>query len=455
MQKTILIIDDEKNILRSLSMILSEADYNVLTAGDIKSASVIIEQENIHFYIVDVILPDGDGIEFIEYIRSRDDKAIIFMISGHASIKMAIEATRKGADDFFEKPLSREKLLITLANFSKRIDLEEKYLRLQEGRGAVDFIGESAVIRTVLAQVDKIAPTNSKVLITGESGTGKEIIAQMIHNKSQRVQKPYVKINCAAIPEQLIEAELFGVEKGAFTGAGERREGKFKQADGGTLFLDEIGDMSLSTQTKVLRVLQGGEFQRVGGMETLSTDVRVIAATNKKLETLVEQGQFREDLFFRLHVMPLHLPALRDRLEDIPLLIDHFLERYSAENNKPGLRISESVKKVLAVHQWPGNVRELKNVIERMVILADGEKIDAGQLPPDFMTQDFSLRKAFDSRRSLVDIREEAEKQYIQYCLDKYDGNVSRAAMALQIDRTYLHRKMRKYDITPDPHRQS
>jgi two-component system nitrogen regulation response regulator NtrX len=300
MNKNILIIDDEPNILRSLDMILTAEGFNVFKAKNIAEAKSAINKATIQFFIVDVILPDGDGIEFIEHIRQVNHSAIIVVISGHASIKMAIDATRKGADDFLEKPLSKDKLLVTLNNFLKRLEIEDKYSKLKKSTFRDELIGQNKQILEIIKQIEKIAPTNSKVLITGESGTGKEIVARLIHDKSHRSDQPYIKVNCAAIPEELIEAELFGVEKGAYTGANERREGKFKQADGGTLFLDEIGDMSLKTQTKVLRVLQDGEFERVGGRETIRTDVRIIAATNKDLGQLVNEKQFREDLYFSM-----------------------------------------------------------------------------------------------------------------------------------------------------------
>ena len=447
MKRNILIIDDEQNILRSLKMILSTENFKVFAAKNIQEAKFFISDPKIQFFIVDVILPDGDGIEFIEQIRRANKTAIILMISGHASIKMAIEATRKGADDFLEKPLSKDKLLLTLKNFQKRLEIEEKYSKLQQSTFSRKFIGQNAQIKEILKQIEKIAPTNSKVLITGESGTGKEIIAHLIHQKSRRSNNSYVKINCAAIPEELIESELFGVEKGAYTGASERREGKFKQADGGTLFLDEIGDMSLKTQTKVLRVLQDGEFERVGGSETLKTDVRIVAATNIDLKKAVSEKQFREDLFFRLHVMPLHLPPLRERIDDLPLLINFFSAEFSKENNKPPLIVNKEVQKRLQSYHWPGNIRELKNVIERLVIMSEGDTLDIKQLPADFSVNQFDFNGAFSQQKSLFDFREDAEKQYIEYCLDQFDGNISQTARILQVDRSYLHRKLKKMNI--------
>ncbi|MBN1350118.1 sigma-54-dependent Fis family transcriptional regulator [candidate division KSB1 bacterium] len=444
MNRTLLILDDEPNILRSLEMILKPEGFTIFKAQTIAAARAFLREESIHFFIVDVILPDGDGIEFIEEIRAARRSAIILVISGHASIKMAVDATRKGADDFLEKPLSKDKLLLTLRNFIKRLEIEEKYALLRRSAAGDDFIGKSANMLEILDQIKKIAPTNSKVLITGESGTGKEIVAHLIHQSSQRSEQNFVKMNCAAIPEDLIESELFGVEKGAFTGASERRDGKFKQADGGTLFLDEIGDMSLKTQTKVLRVLQDGEFERVGGKELLKTDVRIIAATNRNLKQMVAEKLFREDLYFRLHVVPIHLPPLRERIDDLPVMLDYFVAKFSRENNKPKLTIHPGVIEKLKAYPWHGNVRELKNVIERMVIMADGAVIDVKQLPADILSSQFDLKGAFSQQKALFDFREDIENQYIRFCLDQLDGNISQTARILQVDRTYLHRRLKK-----------
>ncbi|KAA3613023.1 MAG: sigma-54-dependent Fis family transcriptional regulator [Calditrichaeota bacterium] len=446
MNKNILIIDDEKNILKSLDMILSAEGFTVSKAGNLKDAKTQIT-DNTNFFLVDVMLPDGDGIEFIKDIRLKNPSAIIIMISGHASIKMAIEATRNGADDFLEKPLSKEKLLITLNNFVKRLALEEKYANLEKTKMGFEFIGKSPAMMEIIKTVDKIAPTNSKVLISGESGTGKEIIASLIHFKSERKNKPYIKINCAAIPEELIEAELFGAEKGAYTGATEQRDGKFQQANGGSLFLDEIGDMSLKTQTKVLRVLQEGEFERVGGNEVIKTDVRVFAATNKDLQQMVKEGSFREDLYFRLHVVPIHLPPLRERGDDIVFLAEYFLQMFSHENNKKSLSMSEAVIKKLKTSNWPGNIRELKNLIERLVIMTDSPVIELKDLPAEFSTPQFDVTSAFEKNQSLRDVRDKTELEYIKFCLDNVNGNIAKAAELLQVDRTYLYKKLKKLGI--------
>ncbi len=428
-------------------MILSGEGFTVYKAGDLKEAKEQITDDDIHLFLVDVMLPDGDGIEFIKEIRKVKPTAIIIMISGHASIKMAIDATRKGADDFIEKPLSKEKLLITLNNFVKRLALEEKYANLEKTKLGIDFIGKSPAMLEVVKTVEKIAPSNSKVLITGESGTGKEIVAALIHYKSQRKEKPYIKINCAAIPEELIEAELFGAEKGAYTGATEKRDGKFLQAYGGSLFLDEIGDMSLKTQTKVLRVLQDGEFERVGGSELLKTDVRVFAATNKNLQEMVKDGDFREDLYFRLHVVPIHLPPLRERNEDIELLVNYFLQIYGHENNRKDLKIDKQLFQKLKAYNWPGNIRELKNLIERLVIMADSQTIKLSDLPSEFSNPQFDAKTAFRANQSLRDVRDKTELDYIKFCMGNVEGNIAKAAQMLQVDRTYLYKKLKKMGI--------
>ena len=447
MNKKILIIDDEKNILKSLDMILSGEGFTVYKAENLQKAKTLLAIEDFPMFLVDVMLPDGDGIEFIKNIRKEKPNAVIVMISGHASIKMAIDATRKGADDFLEKPLSKEKLLITLNNFVKRLELEEKYANLEKTKMGLDFVGQSPAMLEVVRTVEKIAPTSGKVLITGESGTGKEIIAGLIHYKSQRKEKPFIKINCAAIPEELIEAELFGSEKGAYTGATEKRDGKFLQANGGSLFLDEIGDMSLKTQTKVLRVLQDGEFERVGGSEVIKTDVRILAATNKDLKKMVTNGEFREDLYFRLHVVPVHLPPLRERGDDIIFLADYFLQMFSRENNRKNLNISETVIQKLKAYNWPGNIRELKNLIERLVIMTEAQTIELNHLPSSFSNPQFDVKPAFKNNQSLRDVRDKTDMEYIKYCLESVNGNMAKAAEILQVDRTYLYKKLKKMGI--------
>ena len=446
MFKKILIIDDEENILRSLEMILKSEGFKVFKASNLKQGRELLEKDEYPFILLDVMLPDGDGINFIPEIRKISTTSILIMISGHANLQMAVDATRKGADDFLEKPLSKDKLLLTINNFEKRLLVEQKYADLKKSSKESQIISESKEIKLILEQIEKIAPTNSKVLICGESGTGKEIAAHLIHIKSQRQKNPFIKVNCAAIPEELIESELFGVQKGAFTGAIQTRDGKFMQADTGTLFLDEIGDMSLSTQTKVLRVLQDGEFQRVGGKETLTTDVRIIAATNKNLVQMVRDNTFREDLYFRLHVVPIYMPALRERKEDIHLLVNYFLDLFCLENNKPLLKISNDVLKSLLSYNWPGNIRELKNIIERMVILTDGKIIEKNVLPAEIEINDI-LPMTVNDNLPLREFREQMEIRYIQQLMQKTNNNITEVSKMLNVDRTYLYKKLKKLGI--------
>lgn len=447
MDKKILIIDDEKNILKSLEIILGSEGFSVFTATNLSNARDIITKEKIYLFLLDVMLKDEDGIAFINKIREQIPEAIIIMISGHATVKMAVEATQKGADDFLEKPLSKEKVLITLNNFLKRLELQQKYSELEEEIYSSQLVGQSEAMQNIIKQIEKVARANSKILITGESGTGKEIVARMIHLKSERRNEAYIKINCAAIPGELIESELFGNEKGAFTGATERRDGKFALADKGTLLLDEIGDMSLPTQTKVLRVLQEGEFERVGGNETIKTDVRIIAATNKDLKKMVDDGVFREDLYFRLNVLPIHIPPLRERTEDIELLINYYLKIFCQDNNQPAIDLDKAAIIKLIEYPWPGNVRELKNIVERMVIMSEDDRITVNQLPTEISHPSFETAKAFSEQKTLREVREKIESDYIKYCLDKFDGNVAKLSEVLQIERTYLYKKLKNMGL--------
>ena len=447
MDKKILIVDDEPNILKSLEIILPSEGYSVYTATNLTKAREVLSKENIQLFLLDVMLKDEDGIAFISEIRQQNPDAVVIMISGHATVKMAVEATQQGADDFLEKPLSKEKIILTLSNFIRHLELQQKYSALENEIYGSQLIGQSEAMQKIFRQIEKVAPTNSKVLITGESGTGKEIVARMIHLKSLRRSEAYIKINCAAIPGDLIESELFGNEKGAFTGATERREGKFAMADKGTLLLDEIGDMSLATQTKVLRVLQEGEFERIGGHETIKTDVRIIAATNRDLKKLVDEGKFREDLYFRLYVLPIQIPPLRERVEDIEILIHHYLDHFCRENNQPVISMDPAAMARLKEYAWPGNVRELKNMVERMVIMNEGNNISVSQLPPEISYPSFDAAKTFAEEKTLREVRDQIESDYIKYCMKKYDGNVAKLSEVLQIERTYLYKKLKNMGL--------
>jgi DNA-binding NtrC family response regulator len=384
------------------------------------------------------------------------------MISGHASIEDAVRATRLGAFDFLEKPLDRNRVVVTVRNAIERRQMGREVNKL---RAAVDarfeLLGSSPVMLELRRQIAKVAPTRSRILITGESGTGKELIARAIHRNSAVSDRAFVKVNCAAIPPELIESELFGHERGAFTGAVAKKRGLFEVADGGTIFLDEIGDMSLSAQAKVLRVLQTGEFTRVGGEATIKTDCRTIAATNRDLEQMVAQGSFREDLFFRLNVVPIRSPSLRERLEDVPLLAESFMRECCDENGFAYKHIDDSVMVRLKAYEWPGNVRELRNVMERLVIMSDEGIVDR-DLPPYLggpsrpdgagrpATSPGTVDMARWSDRSLRDFREEIESEFIRFKLAEYDWNISRTAQALGIERTNLHKKLRALGIRRD-----
>jgi two-component system nitrogen regulation response regulator NtrX len=448
MKPRILVVDDEKNIRRSMQMILSSEGYPVSLAGNAREALDLLKKEFPDIIFLDVMLPDRDGLSLLPEIKSNYPATEIIMISGHANLSMAVEATRAGAYDFLEKPLQKEKILLTIQHLLEKHRLQEQYESLEkELGGEYQMIGESKDLLQVKQQISRVAGTDSKVLILGESGTGKELVAWSIHHQSQRSDGPFVKMNCAAIPEDLTESELFGHEKGAFTGAGETRDGKFLQAHQGTIFLDEIADMSLRVQTKVLRVLQDGRFERVGGNTALSTDTRVIAATNKNLEELVKNGLFREDLYFRLNVFPIRIPPLRSRKEDVPLLVDHFIRKYCLRNNRRPVSVEPRVYEILKNYAWPGNIRELQNIVERLLILTTGKKILLKDLPSHLLQPAVPVSIPENGAVSLKEVRETAERDYIQKCLAACGGNVSETARMLGLERTNLHKKMKALGI--------
>ncbi len=465
MSATILVVDDEKNIRRTLRMVLEGAGFEVLDAESAEEGLALLD-DAIDLVILDVRLRGMSGLEALERIRARPEtrKLPVLMISGHASVAEAVSAVQTGATDFFEKPLDRDRVLVSVRNALQTWQLQREIERLRaSAEQRYEMIGESKVMRALFAQIEKVAPTNGRVLITGESGTGKELIARAIHRLSSRSHGAFVKVNCAAIPAELIESELFGYERGAFTGAQGRRKGLFELADGGTLFLDEIGDMSGNAQAKVLRALQSGEIVRVGSEKSISVDVRVLAATNKDLETEVKEGRFREDLYFRLNVVPLVSPPLRDRTADVPLLAEAFLREFCRENGLREKPMDPEVLDALAQRSWPGNVRELKNVVERMAILS-GERITLDDLPDegrlgesvaaDVAEQALPLpTTASGQRMTLREYRENAERAYILATLDETGWNISRAAVKLGVERTNLHKKMRSYGITRDMRR--
>src|SRR5215467_8183530 len=378
----ILVIDDEAAIRDSLKMTLEYEGYEFLAAATGQEGLALIERESPDLVLLDVKMPGMDGLEVLDRIRAVNDALPVVVVSGHGTISTAVEATKKGAFDFIEKPFASDRVLVSLRNALDQRRLRDENRSLKK---AVEvrhqMIGESPALRQVTAAIARAAPTNATVLIQGESGVGKELVARTIHRNSLRSRERFVQVNCAAIPEELIESELFGHEKGSFTGATEKQVGKFEQADRGTIFLDEVGDMSAKTQAKVLRVLQEGEVERLGSARTIKVDVRVIAATNKTLEEEIERGRFREDLYFRLAVIPIHVPPLRERPGDIPLLVRHYIESFSRENNARSKRITQSALDALRRYRWKGNIRELRNTVERLIIMTGSDAIDVTDLP--------------------------------------------------------------------------
>jgi two-component system, NtrC family, nitrogen regulation response regulator NtrX len=448
---TILVIDDEKNIRRTLRMVLESEDYRVFDAGSAEEGLKILELETIHGLLLDLKLPGMSGLDALAKLHQMTPAGPpipVIVISGHGTVSDAVQATRLGAFDFLEKPLDRDRVVITLRNALKQGSMAREVGELRERvKGRFAMIGKSPIMQKLFGELAKVAPTKGRVLITGESGTGKELIARAIHDNSNLSQGEFIKVNCAAISPELIESELFGHEKGSFTGAVGRKRGLFEVADGGTLFLDEIGDMSLAAQAKVLRVLQTGELTRVGGEKIIQVDTRVIAATNKELGQEVEQGRFREDLFFRLNVIPLSSPPLREHKEDIPEMVRHFVEEFCQENGFRTKEVEPAALERLIAYNWPGNVRELKNIIERVVIMSD-DVIHVDDLPP-FLNA--APKPSFDLQKyascSLRDFKEEMEREFLLMRLEQYDWNVSRAASALGIERTNLHKKLKSYGI--------
>ena len=438
--KRVLIVDDEANIGRSLKLILEREGYGVSTCLTAAEARAMSQRPDL--YMIDVRLPDGSGIELVRWLRSNDVAAPILMISGHGTIAEAVEATRAGAFDFLEKPLSREKVLLSLRHALEESKLREENQRLKEIAGAARMIGTGSAFQKVLEQATLAARSDARVLLSGESGTGKELLAAHIHAQSPFAAGPFVKVNCAAIPTELIESELFGHEKGAFTGATSARRGKFELADGGTLFLDECGDLHASSQAKLLRVLQEGEFHRVGGEQPIRVAVRVIAATNRDLGDMVAQGKFREDLFYRLCVVPVRVPSLRERREDLRPLAEYFLAEFCARNNFRQKCFDPAAFEALEAYGWPGNIRELRNVVERMAILAPGDTLEPGSVPVEIR-----IPRSQASRGNLRETREAAEREHILQALDEAEWNVSGAARALGMERTNLHKRIRALGI--------
>jgi two-component system nitrogen regulation response regulator NtrX len=441
-QRRILIVDDEENIGRSLKLILEREGYAVTVCLSVGEARAHPHRPDA--YLVDVRLPDGSGIDFVRALRVSDVVAPILMISGHGTIADAVEAVRAGAFDFLEKPLSRDKVLLALKHALDQSKLREENRRLREIAGSPRMIGSCVAFERVLDQATMAARSDARVLLTGESGTGKELLAAHLHAESPFANGPFVKVNCAAIPTELIESELFGHEKGAFTGATTARRGKFELADGGTLFLDEVGDLHAASQAKLLRVLQEGEFHRVGGEQAIKVSVRVISATNCDLQEMVRQQKFREDLYYRLCVVPIRVPALRERREDVRELAEYFLAEFCARNNFKPKSFDPDVTETLEDHHWPGNIRELRNTVERMAILTRGDALTSESVPVEIRLS----RGAASPKGNLREAKESAEREHILRALDEAKWNVSSAARALGMERTNLHKRIRALGLT-------
>ena len=453
-KKRILVVDDEEGIRLSLSGVLEDEGYAVEAVESGEACLELLSRKLFHLVMLDVWLPEQgmDGLETLECMQQLEHPPTVLMISGHGNVETAVRATKLGAFDFLEKPLSVEKTLLAVKHALEQQALAEENVRLRrEVEPRHQIIGESVPIKALRQQLALMAPTNGRVLIYGESGSGKELVAHAIHALSQRTREPFVEVNCAAIPEELIESELFGHRKGSFTGAVEDKTGKFQKADGGTLFLDEVGDMSLKTQSKVLRALEEQRFQPLGSADTLTVDVRVIAATNKELEEEIARGNFREDLFYRLNVIPLYLPPLRDRREDIGRLAEHFLREFVAAYGRKPKHLAPDALDALERYLWPGNVRELKNLIERVVIMNPQERIERRHLPPLLFRQPRSA----DGRAvrtsgfaTLQEARAAYEREFILKKLEENQGNMSRTAEGLGLERSHLYRKMKALGIT-------
>jgi two-component system nitrogen regulation response regulator NtrX len=438
-KRHIVILDDEPNIGLSLRMILEGEGYRVTLCNSAAALQAERGRSRADLFLLDVRLPDGNGIDLLRSLRQADDPAPVVMISGHGTIRDAVEATRAGAFDFLEKPLARDRVLLVVKNALERSDLQRENQRFRELVGeAPRMIGRSAAFQHAVKQAAQVARSDVAVLLTGESGTGKELLAAQIHHDSPVASGPFVKVNCAAIPTELVESELFGHEKGAFTGAASMRRGKFELADGGTIFLDEVGDLHESSQAKLLRILQDGELQRVGGEQPIRVTVRVVSATNRPLAELIADGRFRDDLYYRLSVVPIRVPALRERPQDIGELVAYFLAEFCTRNNFRPRAMDADVVSLLERHSWPGNVRELRNVVERMAILTPGDRITVESIPIE-IRQPQPARPA----NGLQDVRDSAERERIKQALEQTDWNVSGAARLLGTERTSLHKRIR------------
>jgi two-component system nitrogen regulation response regulator NtrX len=451
MNRRILIVDDEQGIRAALGQLLEYEGYEVRSVSNATEGIAEYQKWKPNLVFLDVKMAGMDGMEALKKLREIDPVATVVMISGHATIRTAVEATQLGAYEILEKPLDTDRILVMLRNVFDHINLREENLRLRSFSGSpYEIVGHSPVMRALVERLEKVGATPARVLITGENGTGKELVARAIHRNSARADKPFVEVNCAAIPGELIESELFGHMKGSFTGAIADRAGKFEQANRGTLFLDEIGDMSLAAQAKVLRVLQDNVITRIGGSKPITVDVRVLAATNKTLEQEIAAGRFREDLYYRLNVVPIHVPPLREHRDDIPELVDYFVSVLSEREGIPPRRVGESAIERLKSLDWPGNVRELRNTVERMLILATGPELtgkDVDRLAGSRVADDTGLGE-LTSLKTFEEFKEAAERAYLLSKLREFDWNVSETARAVEMPRSNLYKKIERYALT-------
>ena len=448
MSNRVLIIDDETAIREAIRMTLEYEGYRIDEARSGQDGIDRAGKLNYDAILLDIKMPVLDGMEVLDNFKAMKITSPVIMVSGHGDIHTAVDATKRGAFDFLEKPLNRDRLLLAVRNAIRQRTLEEENEQYRErSEQEYQIVGDSAAIRELRSQIERASPTKATVLIQGESGTGKELVAREIHRKSSRARLPFIQVNCAAIPEELIESELFGHEKGSFTGAVRKQTGKFVAADGGTIFLDEIGDMSLRTQAKVLRVLQEGEVEPVGSATVVNVDVRVIAATNKDLTHEIREGRFREDLYYRLNVIPIRTPPLRERKDDLPVLAQHFATLFSTEHNYKPKTFSPTAMKALQEAQWRGNVRELRNLVERLAIMVPSETIDVTDLPSDFFRVPQEIINSAMKLATLQEFKDEAERTFILAKLREHGWNVSRTAEAIDTPRSNLYKKIEQYNI--------
>ena len=451
MSRRILVVDDEQGIRAALGQLLEYEGYEVKTFANAQDGITEYQKWRPHLVFMDVKMAGMDGMEALKKLREIDPNATVVMISGHATIRTAVEATQLGAYEILEKPLDTDRILVMLRNALSHLDLQEENARLKQSIEAPhEIVGKTAAMRSLMEKIQKVAATPARVLITGENGTGKELVARALHRLSPRAKQPFVEVNCAAIPGELIESELFGHMKGSFTGAVSDRAGKFEQANKGTLFLDEIGDMSLAAQAKVLRVLQDNVITRIGGAKPVSVDVRVIAATNKTLENEIAAGKFREDLYYRLNVVPINVPPIRERREDIPLLAQYFVATLSAREGIPPRTLTADALERLASLDWPGNVRELRNTVERLLILAPNTEIsarDIDRLAGQRVLDDAGLA-TLSQCKTFEEFKDAAERAFLLNKLREFDWNVSETARAVEMPRSNLYKKIERYSLT-------